>query len=96
MKLLVTGFEPFGGSAVNPSEQVVRVLARDGFDGIELLTAILPVDRAGGPATLINAVREHQPDAILCLGEASRRMALSIERIAINLLDYRIADNAGQ
>jgi pyroglutamyl-peptidase len=95
MKLLLTGFEPFGGSAINPSEQTVRVIARDGLMGIDLRTEILPVDRKRGPAQLIGAAREFQPDAILCLGEASRRMAVSIERVAINLLDYRIADNNG-
>ncbi|MBI3733231.1 MAG: pyroglutamyl-peptidase I [Chloroflexi bacterium] len=96
MNLLLTGFEPFGGSTINPSEQVVRALAREGLDGIALHTAILPVDRARGPATVIEAARRFQPDAILCLGEASRRLAISIERVAINLMDYRIADNSGQ
>ena len=95
MKVLLTGFEPFGGSQVNPSEQVVRTLARDGVPGVALHSVILPVDRQGGPATLLNAVRALHPDAILCLGEAARRMAIAIERVAINLLDYRMADNAG-
>jgi pyroglutamyl-peptidase len=96
MKLLLTGFEPFGGSAINPSEQTVRVLARDGLTGIDLRVEILPVDRTRGPAQLIAATQTFQPDAILCLGEASRRLALSVERVAINLLDYRMADNGGQ
>ena len=95
MKVLLTGFEPFGGSHVNPSEQVAGRLARDGVPGVALQSAILPVDRQGGPATLLNAVRACQPDAILCLGEAARRPAISIERVAINLLDYRMVDNAG-
>ena len=95
MKLLLTGFEPFGGSQVNPSAQVVGKLARDGVPGVTLHSAILPVDRQSGPATLLNVVRALHPDAILCLGEAARRMAISIERVAINLLDYRMADNAG-
>jgi pyroglutamyl-peptidase len=95
MKVLLTGFEPFGGSHVNPSEQVVRTLARDGVPGVALHSVILPVDRQGGPATLLNAVYALHPDAILCLGEAARRTAISIERVALNLLDYRMADNAG-
>ena len=95
MKMLLTGFEPFGGSQVNPSREVVGRLARDGVPGVALHSAILPVDRQGGPATLLNAVRALHPDAILCLGEAARRMAISIERVALNLLDYRMADNAG-
>jgi len=95
MKLLLTGFEPFGESKVNPSEQVVRALAKQEPAGISLETTILPVDRVRGPAELIQAVERSQPDAVLCLGEAGRRMAISIERVAINLLDYRIADNSG-
>jgi pyroglutamyl-peptidase len=95
MKVLLTGFEPFGGSQVNPSAQVVHTLVRDGVPGVTLHSAILPVDRQGGPATLLNAVRVCQPDVILCLGEAARRPAISIERVALNLLDYRMADNSG-
>src|SRR5262245_51306579 len=95
MKMLLTGFKPFGVSQVNPSEQVVGRLTRDGVPGVTLHSAILPVDRQGSPATLLNAVRALHPDAILCLGEATRRMAISVERVALNLLDYRMADNAG-
>ena len=95
MKLLVTGFQPFGGSAINPSEQVVLALAHDGLPGVELRAAILPVDRTQSAATAIRAIREFQPDAVVSLGEAGRRMAVSIERVAINLMDYRIADNSG-
>ena len=96
MKILLTGFEPFAESTINPSEQVVRALSREKIDGVESRTAILPADRARGPQMLIDAFEQSQPDAVLCLGEASRRMAISIERVAINLLDFRIADNAGQ
>jgi pyroglutamyl-peptidase len=95
MKVLLTGFEPFGGSQVNPSAQVVHTLVRDGVPGVTLHPTILPVDRQGGPATLLNAVRVCQPDVILCLGEAARRPTISIERVALNLLDYRMADNSG-
>ncbi len=95
MRLLLTGFEPFGKSHVNPSEQVVHALSREKLSGVELLTSILPVDRTRGPEALIRAFEQHQPDAVLCLGEAARRMAISIERVAINLMDYSIADNAG-
>jgi pyroglutamyl-peptidase len=96
MKILLTGFEPFGGSDVNPSEQVVRMLSGRPLRGIRLATAILPVDQETGPAALLRAVEEVQPEAVVCLGEAAGRAAVSIERVAINLLDYRIADNAGR
>ena len=95
MKLLVTGFEPFGGSSINPSEQVVLALAHDGIAGVELRAGILPVDRTRGPAKVIELIGQFRPDAVLCLGEAGRRQALNIERVGINLMDYRIADNSG-
>jgi pyroglutamyl-peptidase len=96
MKLLLTGFEPFGGSRVNPSEQVVQALAGRTFTRIQLHTAILSVNREQGPAQLLEAVRAVEPEAVLCLGLAERRPALSVERLAINLLDFGIADNSGR
>jgi pyroglutamyl-peptidase len=95
MRILLTGFEPFGGSSVNPSEQVVRALDRQVVAGTQIVTAILPVDWEKSPGCLISAIQNHQPDAVLCLGEASGRNAISIERVALNLLDFRIPDNAG-
>ncbi len=95
-RILVTGFEPFGGSAMNPSQQVVERLSGDCWPGLRLQTAILPVDGQAGPARLLQVVDDCQPDVVLCLGEASRRAVVSIERVALNLKDYRIADNAGQ
>lgn len=95
MKLLLTGFEPFGGSPINPSEQTVLSIAHDGLPGVELRAVILPVDRTRSGATAVAAIREFKPDAVVSLGEATRRMVVSIERIGINLMDYRIADNAG-
>ncbi len=95
MKILITGFEPFGGSPINPSEQVALALHGQTIAGAELLTAILPVDGLRGPQALLEALQKGQPDVVLCLGEAARRPVLSLERIAINLLDYRIPDNAG-
>lgn len=96
MKLLLTGFEPFGGSAVNPSEQAVHTLAKDPPPGVELLTAILPVDKTAGPQALLKAIAEVQADVVLCLGEASGRAVISIERLAVNLMDFRIPDNKGE
>lgn len=96
MRLLLTGFEPFGGSSINPSQQVVEWLASEGLPGIDLITAILPVDRLHGPEKLVQVLEATQPEAVLCLGEASTRPALSIERLAINLLNYPIPDNQGE
>jgi pyroglutamyl-peptidase len=95
MRLLLTGFEPFGGSKINPSQQIVERLEAEGFPGIELVTAILPVDRLRGPEKLLHALETTRPQAVLCLGEASSRAVLSIERLAVNLLNFRIPDNQG-
>ncbi len=94
--ILVTGFEPFGKSSINPSEQVVQRLASRHFDDFAVVTAVLPVQRSRGPEVLRTAVLQTNPDAIICLGEAGGRHAISIERVAVNLLDYGIADNDGQ
>ncbi|MCA9919627.1 MAG: pyroglutamyl-peptidase I [Anaerolineales bacterium] len=96
MKFLVTGFEPFGQSSINPSEQVVQQLATMQFGDFEVATAVLPVHRTRGPEGLRTAVTQTNPDAVVCLGEAGGRAAISIERVAVNLLDYGIADNDGQ
>ncbi len=98
MKILLTGFEPFGGSVLNPSEQVVRALDKPRsarLSGARFVTAVLPVDWQKGPQALEEALRTHRPDAVLCLGEGPSRAALSIERVAVNLLDFRIPDNSG-
>jgi pyroglutamyl-peptidase len=93
--VLVTGFEPFGGSAVNASEKVVALLEREQIAGLEIQTAVLPVEAAAGPVRLVELLDTLKPEAVLCLGEASRRAVLTVERVALNLLDYRIADNQG-
>lgn len=95
MKILVIGFEPFGGSKINPSEQVVREIRQKIIAGAQIVTAVLPVDWVQGPEALIQALQTSHPDAVLCLGEAAGRASLAIERVAINLLDFRIPDNSG-
>lgn len=95
MKLLITGFEPFANSQINPSEEVVHALAEKEIEGVELLTVILPVERFAGPDTLIRTYISAQPDVVLSLGEAGGVTAVTIERVAINLLDFSISDNGG-
>lgn len=94
--ILLTGFEPFGGSATNPSQQVALALNAQIIGECRVVAAVLPVDRTGGPQALVRAIDQHQPAAVVCLGEAARRPAISIERVAINLMDYRIPDNCGE
>ena len=96
MKILLSGFEPFGGSAINPSAEVIRAIAGHAMAPFDLCTVLLPVTCDGGPVALVQAVDAVKPDAVLCLGQANGRNALSIERVAINLLDFAIPDNAGK
>ena len=96
MRILLTAFEPFGKHPVNVSERALAVLAERGVTGAELHTALLPVERIDGPRRLLAAFDETQPDAAICLGQAGGRRGLQLERIAVNLLDYRIPDNAGE
>jgi pyroglutamyl-peptidase len=96
MRILLTGFEPFGGSPINPSQEVVKALASCPPAGIVLHTVILPVTHRGGPEELLRALDRTQPEAVICLGEAGRRAGLSIERVAVNLVDDSIPDNAGE
>lgn len=95
MIVLLTGFEPFGGSNVNPSQEILRVLAGRHFSGVDIVTASLPVHSQRGPAEALLAIQAYQPDSVLSLGQANGRAALSIERVAINLADYATPDNAG-
>ena len=96
MKILLTGFEPFGGSESNPSGRVARSMEGISIAGIDSHSRILPVDRVHAADALLQALEEVKPDAVLCLGEAPRRPVISIERVAINLLDYPIKDNLGE
>lgn len=93
--VLLTGFEPFGGDAANPSgEAVHRVAARWGGPEV-LVTAVLPVTFAGASARLRELVREHRPDVVIAAGLAGGRAAIGVERVAVNLVDARIPDNDG-
>lgn len=98
-RVLVTGFEPFGGSPVNPSMQVARAIAARRWTSTAVRACILPVVGGTGPGSarrhLDEAIDGFRPQAVLLLGEACTRGAVSIERTAHNAREYPIADNAG-
>ena len=89
-KILVTGFEAFDKSALNPSAEIIKALKGD-----DLVTAILPVVFGQASSKLKELIDLHKPSAVLCLGLAVGRSEITPERIAINLDNARIADNAG-
>ncbi|MGE0261025.1 MAG: pyroglutamyl-peptidase I [Alphaproteobacteria bacterium] len=95
MKALVTGFEPFGDDPINPALEALQCLpARVG--SIEIATRALPTVFGRCLDELDTALAATQPDLVLCIGLAGGRAALSLERVAINLDDARIPDNAGR
>lgn len=97
--VLVTGFEPFGGSAHNPSAQIAQALDGhrwgDPRRQVNVVASVLPCVFADALKVLDNAIDRVDPDLIVCIGLAAGRTDLSFERVAINLVDARIADNRG-
>jgi len=87
VKVLVTGFEPFDGGTVNPSQRLVEAL-----DG-DVATATLPVSYARAAEALRDAVRTHEPDVVICFGQADGRTGISVERFAHNLDEATTTDN---
>lgn len=95
MKILVSGFEPFGEYPENPSMELVKALPDQFSIHISLIKTILPVDDVRGPDHLLEEIHHAKPDAVLAFGLAPKRHKITLERVAINLKDYRIPDNAG-
>lgn len=93
--ILLAGFAPFDGHSTNPSWDAVRALQGARVSGHRVVTRCLPVSFAGSSVELRRALRELKPALVLCVGQAGGRAQLSLERIAINVNDARIADNDG-
>lgn len=93
-RLLITGFAPFGGDALNPSWQAVSALP-DRVGEWELIKKELPVTFRGAPAALFEAMDEWEPDAVLMVGLAASRGAVTPERQGVNEMAARIPDNEG-
>ncbi|MEY2732922.1 MAG: hypothetical protein RLZZ523_793 [Actinomycetota bacterium] len=94
-KVLISGFKPFGGATLNPSELLVNVLERDQIPGVELFTVILPVEFDRSAEILLEKVTQIQPNLVIAFGQAEGRTAINLEKFAINLDDARIPDNSG-
>jgi pyroglutamyl-peptidase len=95
MKALVTGFEPFGGDTINPALEAIGRLKRQ-LGPLVIETRRLPTVFGGAIETLAAAIEELEPDLVLAVGQAGGRAELSLERVAINVDDARIPDNAGR
>lgn len=95
MKILFTGFDPFGGEIVNPAWEAVAALP-DTVAGVQIAKQQLPTIFGRAGEVLIDAIRREQPDAVICVGQAGGRTAVCLERIAVNLRDSGAKDNAGR
>ena len=91
MKILLTGFDPFGGEPVNPAwEAVSRVTAPE---GVELTVMQVPTTFRSAGKLVCETMEKLRPDVVVCVGQAAGRNAITPERVAINVMDARIPDN---
>lgn len=95
MKILVTGFTPFGGERINPSWEAVRRLP-DRIGEAELIKREIPTEFNASGAVLHGLLEQLRPDAVLCVGQYGGANCIRVERVAVNLRDARIADNGGK
>jgi pyroglutamyl-peptidase len=94
--VLVTGFDAFGGEIENPSRLIAQELAGRTIAGRKVVSEILPCVFGQSVQSLESAIGRHEPELVVCLGQAGGRAGLTLERVAINLDDAPIPDNAGQ
>lgn len=94
MKILVTGFEPFGSHRSNPSWDAVEALPEE-IEGVQIVKRKLPVSFRRFSAPLEAAIEEERPDGLICVGLAGGEDKVSVERVGINLMEARIPDNDG-
>lgn len=94
-KVLLTGFEPFGGEEINPSLEIAKILNEKETAEYKIFSRKLPCVFGDAIQQLKAVIQEIQPDLVLCVGQAGGRPELSIERVAINIDDARIPDNKG-
>ncbi len=95
LTVLVTGFDPFDGERLNPSWMICERLAGKEIAGARIEALKVPCEFRRSIEVVAAAIRKHRPAVVLCLGQAGGRAHLSVERVAINVDDARIADNTG-
>ena len=93
-RLLITGFDPFGGEKINPAWEAVKQLP-DRVGEYDLCKLEIPTVFGEAARRVLEVAEGFRPDVILCIGQAGGRAAVTPERIAVNIRDAKIADNAG-
>ena len=94
MKVLVTGFDPFGGESINPAWEAVKVI-KDEIAGAEVVKMQIPTVVGKSIAKIHDKMVELNPDIVIAVGQAGGRFGVTPERVAINVTDARIPDNEG-
>jgi len=94
MKLLITGFDPFGNEKINPAWEAVKLLPSK-IEGVEVIKLQIPTVFKESINKVLDGIKEYKPDVVLCVGQAGGRYDITVERVAINLDDARIKDNKG-
>jgi pyroglutamyl-peptidase len=94
MKILLTAFEPFGGEKINPALEAVNLVSSQ-IAGAEMIKLTVPTVFGRATDAVTEAVRSLRPQAVVCVGQAGGRNAITVERVAINIEDTSIPDNAG-
>ena len=94
-KILVTGFEPFGGEKINPAWEAVKVLPET-IGGAQVIKLHVPVEFGAGAQKVIDALEAERPEIVLCVGQAGGRSKITPEFVGINWAHARIPDNAGK
>ncbi|HIR89357.1 MAG TPA: pyroglutamyl-peptidase I [Candidatus Fimimorpha faecalis] len=95
MKILVTGFDPFGGETVNPAYEAVKMLPEQ-IAGAEIIKLEIPTVFSKSSVAVEEGIQKYNPDIVINVGQAGGRSHITIEQVAINLADARIPDNAGE
>lgn len=94
MKILVTGFDPFGGDKVNPAFEAVKLLPST-IAGAEVVKIEIPTVYGKSGEAVEEGIKKYRPDVVLCVGQAGGRSTITVEKVAINLAEARIKDNEG-
>lgn len=94
MKVLITGFDPFGGESINPAWEAVKKV-RDEIDGAEIVKMQIPTVVGKSIEKVHDKMAEIHPDVVISVGQAGGRFGVTPERVAINVTDARIPDNEG-
>lgn len=93
-KVLITGFDPFGGESINPAFEAVKALP-DSIEGYEIIKKEIPTVFEKSYKVLFETIDQVKPEIVICVGQAGGRFEVSPERVAINVDDARIKDNEG-